>query len=129
MDKDSRPRARTVFEAVEAQSSEQQQVIEPVHSPVLAKLSNHRWQLIKMASHCEVTRCAALIGILGTHLMTGVLMMPVLTLSIKVAVSALLFSISSSVDFTWIQAIVSAGGLWTVGPLGFFLYRYWSGKN
>lgn len=131
-EEDSRPRARTVFEVVADRHREQQETepvpppLEPAHLPLIA---NPRWQLTKYAVTRELDRFAALTGILVTHFMTSILMMPVLMLAIKTIVSVLLLIIGSSVHFTWLQAITLTGGFWIAGPLSFFFYRYWSGHK
>lgn len=127
MDQDSRPRARTVFEVVEERHGGQLEE-EPAQMSAVEKPTLPRWQLVKSAANRELDRFAALTGVLATHLMTSAVIWPVLMVSVKAIVSAVLFSINSLVHFTWIQAIALTGGIWLAGPLCFFLYRYWSGK-
>ncbi len=127
MDQESRPRARTVFETVEARHGGQPDT-EPAQEPAVEKPTNPRWQLVKSAANRELDRFAALTGVLVAHLTTGAVIAPALLLSLKAIVSAVLFGTGSLAHFTWIQAIALTGGLWLAGPLCFFLYRYWSGK-
>lgn len=119
---ESRPRARTVFEVVEERHGTGPEI------PVGEEPANPRWQLVKRAASRELDRFAALTGVLVTHLTTSALIWPILLVSLKVSMSAVLIGTGSPAHFTWIQAAVLTGGLWLAGPLCFFLYRYWSGK-
>ena len=123
---DSRPRARTVFEAVvERQGGNPD---EDQESSVVERPIDRRRALVRNAASRELDRFAALTGVLATHLTTSAVMWPLLLVIIKIIVSAVLFSSSSLVHFTWLQAMALAGGVWIAGPVGFFLYRYWSGN-
>lgn len=127
MEQDSRPRARTVFEAVrEQQGVTPDEQAEP--SAVVEKPAHPRWELVKSAANRELDRFAALTGVLTAHLTTSVVLTPVLLVSLKAVVTAALFGTGSLAQFTWLQALALTGGIWIAGPLGFFLYRYWSGK-
>ena len=124
---ESRPRARTVFEVVEERHGGHSETTEGetliVETPLIYRLG-----LVKLAANREWDRFAALTGVLATHIMTNAVIWPVLMVSLKAIVGAVLLSTNSLVPFTWFQAMLLSGGFALAGPVCFFLYRYWSGK-
>ena len=125
----TKPRARTVFEKVKDRHGKPEEAAPVAPPPPIAeKPQNELVEFASAAAKRERSRFAALAGVLGTHLLTGMITFPVTLAVLKTTVWILSVVFSWTGTFTWLQAILLSGGIGFVGPLAFFLYRYWSGK-
>ncbi len=132
LDDATKPRARTVFQRVKDKQGIPEEAAPVVTPPppvlVAEKPPNELVELATAAAKRERSRFAALAGVLGTHLLTGVGTMPVICVGLKIAVGSVMTAFGLAGTFTWLQAMLLSVGLGTTGPLAFFIYRYWSGK-
>lgn len=124
MDKDTRPRARTVFEAVR----EKQGVPAEIPAELFVEKPLRWYQYVIGAASREGKRFAALTGVLGAHVGTGLVTFPVILLVLKVIAGLGLTAFASPVVFTWLQATLLALAVSIGGPVLAFLYRYWWGR-
>lgn len=125
---ETRPRARTVFEAVrEKQGVPATPEVE--RTPLLVEKPPALYEFVTGAASREGRRFAALTGVLGVHAMTNLITFPVILIALKVIVGLGLTALTSSLVFTWLQAALLAAAISTGGPLAAFLYRYWLGKH
>lgn len=135
MSEDTKPRARNVFDIVSAKQGVQPepqaaQASEP-GALLVEKPQEEEPGLLAFlfgAADREKKRFAALTGVFGIHIATGLITFPVSLVALKVVVSALLTAFGSEVVFTWLTATLLSGGLAIAGPLVGFLYRYWVGR-
>ena len=131
-DSATKPRARTVFDKVRARHGTPEEatpvVTPPPPTPIAEKPQNELVEMATAAAKRERSRFAALAGVLGTHLLTGIATMLVTCVGLKIAVGSVMAAFGLTGTFTWLQAMLLSGGLGIVGPLAFFIYRYWSGK-
>ena len=127
---ETRPRARTVFDAVrEKQGVPAEAEVPPQQEgPLPVEKSPVWYQFLTGAATREFTRFAALTGVLSAHIVTGAVTLPVLLISLKVVTALALTTFASPITFTWLQATLLAAALSIGGPLAAFFYRYWWGR-
>lgn len=128
MGEETRPRARTVFEAVREKQGVPAET--PAETPVellVEKPPMLHWYVMGAAIR-EGKRFAALTGVPGTHIGTGLVTFPVILIVLKVIAGLGLTAFASPVVFTWLQATLLALAVSIGGPVLAFLYRYWWGS-
>jgi hypothetical protein len=96
--------------------------------PLLVEKPPALHEFAKGAASREGKRFAALTGVLGAHVGTGLVTFPVILIALKVIVALGLTAFASPIVFTWLQATLLAGAASIGGPLAAFLYRYWWGR-
>lgn len=128
---DTRPRATTVFEAVRAKQGVQaasEAEASPQQVSLLVEKSPSLYEFVTGAASREGKRFAALTGVLGTHVVTGLITFPVILIALKVIAGLGLTAFASPFTFTWLTATLLAAAISIGGPLVAFLYRYWWGR-